>query len=130
MGNPDDGNGCGRMRKKWNARLLRNNFLFLLKPEIISQMEFLYIHIPFCRKKCFYCSFAVFVAQDQWIDPYLECLEMEKEFKPYGKLKTVYLGGGTPSLLHKDQMMRLFRVLRADFMWGPQTEVTIEEDFV
>ncbi len=89
-------------------------------------MTSLYLHIPFCEKKCFYCSFVVAIAQDQWIDSYLDCLNQEA--RPYqGELvDTVYLGGGTPTYLSLEQLERLFSMIRRNFQLTPECEFTIE----
>jgi len=62
-------------------------------------MNALYLHIPFCTKKCLYCSFCVFVGQLNHADRYLRCLEEEAAGHSRERMKTVYVGGGTPSLL-------------------------------
>ena len=67
----------------------------------------LYLHIPFCSRKCAYCDFAVRVLQhDQQVTRYFAYLEQELQFLAdyLGPLKTLYLGGGTPSLLSVDQI--------------------------
>ena len=65
--------------------------------------ESVYIHIPFCRSKCHYCSFVSY-AKEHLKAQYMKALE--KEIRHYYKnepLKTLYLGGGTPSLLSADE---------------------------
>ena len=63
-----------------------------------------YIHIPFCKSKCNYCSFTSFVDFSN-IDKYLLCLNQEiKYFYQKEKLNTLYIGGGTPSLLSVNQI--------------------------
>ena len=61
----------------------------------------LYIHIPFCQKKCHYCDFLTFVGHDDKIKKYVEYLK--KEIELYASedsiLDTIYIGGGTPSYL-------------------------------
>jgi len=86
----------------------------------------LYIHIPFCRRKCFYCSFAVAIAQDQHRDRYLECLRQEAMAYRNQKLATVYVGGGTPSLLNEKQIGRLVRIIHSVFDCSAVNEMTIE----
>lgn len=81
-----------------------------------------YIHIPFCRQKCNYCSFVSF-ANPELIEKYLQNLEKEINFFYKGEeLKTLYLGGGTPSLLKAEQIKYLISL----FTTTPQTEITME----
>ena len=89
-------------------------------------MGALYIHIPFCQKKCFYCSFVVAIGQDHRIDSYLDCLEWEAERYRGISVKTVYLGGGTPTYLKAQQLKKLFMMLRQKFYFTKDCEVTIE----
>ena len=63
-----------------------------------------YIHIPFCRQKCFYCSFVSF-ACPELIPRYLDALEKEIKLNYQNEnLKTIYIGGGTPSILEPKQI--------------------------
>lgn len=71
----------------------------------------LYVHIPFCRSKCFYCDFASYPGQENWFDPYLAALEKELSFYPAGGFETVYIGGGTPSVLSARQLEQLCKIL-------------------
>ncbi len=76
-------------------------------------MPGLYIHIPFCRAKCGYCDFASAPGAAGEIDLFLEALS--REASAYaglaGKFTTLYLGGGTPSLLSPAQLEKLFSVI-------------------
>lgn len=81
-----------------------------------------YIHIPFCRQKCNYCSFTSFARPDL-INKYLESLNSEiKTFYKGENLKTLYLGGGTPSLLKPEQAGKII----SNFNIDDKTEVTME----
>ena len=62
-------------------------------------MSFLYIHIPFCEKKCNYCSFVSFSADEEAFVKYFDALFLEFSANIEGELKTVYIGGGTPSIV-------------------------------
>ncbi len=86
----------------------------------------LYIHIPFCRRKCFFCGFAVCVGQERRIDTYLKCLAIET--KPYQgrKIDTIYIGGGTPTLLNETQLKRLHEIIIKNFKITKGAEYTIE----
>ena len=90
----------------------------------------LYIHIPFCERKCFYCDFATSSFKLEKVFPYLEVLE--KELAYYAScwkvppLRTIYLGGGTPSLLSIDAFAYLFRVIRTHFALDDLVEWSVE----
>jgi len=82
-------------------------------------MPGLYVHIPFCRRKCRYCDFASLAGKDALIGPYLEALGHEArraKALPEG-LDTLYIGGGTPSLLEPRQLEKLFSTLET--LCGP-----------
>lgn len=91
-----------------------------------APMTSLYIHIPFCQRKCLYCSFPVFVAQERKIDAYLDCLEKEARKYQGQEVTTVYVGGGTPSLLSVDQLRRLMKIVFQSFRCPGKAETTIE----
>ena len=76
-------------------------------------MPGLYVHIPFCRRKCRYCDFASLAGKDALIEPYLEALGQEaRRAKALpGGFNTLYIGGGTPSLLKPRQLEKLFLTL-------------------
>lgn len=76
----------------------------------------LYIHVPFCHRKCFYCSFVVSVGHDAKVDPYLECLEKEAAGYRDQSVDFVYLGGGTPTYLSAAQLDRLCKMIRSVFV--------------
>lgn len=88
----------------------------------------LYIHIPFCRSKCTYCDFFSISADGDVPDSYIDALCAEiswrmAEFGADGWL-TVYVGGGTPSLLSEKQLRRLFNFIRS--LGGTAAECTVE----
>ena len=82
-------------------------------------MSGLYIHIPFCRRKCNYCDFTSLAGRDEFIDPYLDALKAEasRSKELFGRPDTLYIGGGTPSLLTPGQLAALFSLLESAF--GP-----------
>ncbi len=86
----------------------------------------LYVHVPFCAKKCLFCSFAVSVGQGHRADEYIDALK--KEILAYGgtSIASVYLGGGTPSFLSLEQMARLVDGLRVNFDFVDGGEWTLE----
>ena len=77
----------------------------------------LYIHIPFCRQKCGYCDFASYAGQENLIDTYLKVLEQEAASYVGTSFDTLYIGGGTPSLLSVSQLEKLIHILQRYF--GP-----------
>jgi putative oxygen-independent coproporphyrinogen III oxidase len=99
-----------------------------------------YLHIPFCHRRCFYCDFAVVPLGDRAgaepgapgaasIAAYLELLQREIAGAPPGPpLSTVYLGGGTPSLLLPQQVGALLEALAQRFGLAPGAEITLELD--
>ncbi|MBW5444924.1 oxygen-independent coproporphyrinogen III oxidase [Cohnella sp. CFH 77786] len=90
----------------------------------------LYIHIPFCTNKCFYCDFNSYVAEGQPIDAYLDALEREMERTaaalPTERIDTVFVGGGTPTVLNPAQMARFLASVRRHFPLAPDVEYTME----
>jgi len=86
----------------------------------------LYIHIPFCERKCFYCSFVVAVGQESKIDMYLDCLTKEAMTYQGTQIQSIYIGGGTPSLLDNSQIERLLDMIKKIFCFDAQIEWTME----
>ncbi len=81
-----------------------------------------YIHIPFCRSKCHYCSFVSFCKLDLKKD-YLKALAKEITNSYQGEvLNTIYFGGGTPSILEPSEIENILRI----FKFNKDTEITIE----
>lgn len=72
-------------------------------------MAGLYIHIPFCRSKCFYCDFYSLPRYSEFHNRYVAalCSEWEMRRSEVPAIKTIYFGGGTPSVLSKDDLMSL-----------------------
>lgn len=89
-------------------------------------MTSLYIHIPFCEQKCFYCSFVVSVGQRHRVDGYLDCLSLEARRYQGTECASVFLGGGTPSYLEADQLKRLLKIVEENFSVASDAEYTIE----
>lgn len=87
----------------------------------------LYVHIPFCAHQCGYCDFAVAVGQDHLIEAYLEALGLEiARTAVTAPVDTVFIGGGTPTLLTAGQLARLGRMIRDHFPAAPDLEFSIE----
>jgi len=86
----------------------------------------IYIHIPFCDNICSYCDFCKIYYNKKYIDLYLDNLKKEIEERYKGeKVKTIYIGGGTPSSLSDDELIRLFDIIKI-FDVEDDMEFTIE----
>lgn len=99
----------------------------------------LYVHIPFCRRKCAYCDFPSFAGRESSMEAYVDRLtaEMKERQNPDAVIATLYIGGGTPSLLPPDLMKRVLEELRRHFDFLPDAECscecnpgTVTEDFL
>jgi putative oxygen-independent coproporphyrinogen III oxidase len=96
-----------------------------------------YIHIPFCRRRCYYCDFPVFVVGDRQngatsgnIQLYVEQLgrEIATQTNYHQPLETIFLGGGTPSLLTVEQLGRILGWLSTKFGIANNAEISMEID--
>lgn len=78
-----------------------------------------YLHIPFCKHKCFYCDFNTYVLKGQPVADYLDALEREVELTvsqvPPEQIETIFVGGGTPTALTPEQMVRLLSIVQTYF---------------
>jgi oxygen-independent coproporphyrinogen-3 oxidase len=96
----------------------------------------LYVSIPFCRSKCTYCNFAsgVYPVSEhaRYVDRVIEDLRAAGDWAARTGLElrrcvdTIYLGGGTPSLLAPEHLARLFMAMRTEFEVAPDAEITVE----
>lgn len=90
----------------------------------------LYLHFPFCKRKCSYCDFCSAAPAPGEIEAYCDALirEISLMARRFGNLPvdTVFLGGGTPSLIPAKQMARVLQVLRASFAFLLEVEFTSE----
>ena len=88
----------------------------------------LYVHVPFCARRCAYCDFAIAVRRDVPVGEYLTSLAKELDTRnlPSSALDSVYLGGGTPSRLGGEGIGRLMALIRDRFHIADSAEVTIE----
>lgn len=90
----------------------------------------LYIHIPFCARKCLYCDFLSFRTlsgvHDQYVDQLLR--EIDRAGQEWGEYQvdTVFIGGGTPSILEPGRIAQIMDQVRASFQVSPDSEITIE----
>jgi len=90
--------------------------------------ESLYIHIPFCIRKCIYCDFTSIPYDPELAKKYGDalCTELRLNRDFAGELKTIYIGGGTPSLMPEDFFESIFCCIRDVFTISPSAEITIE----
>lgn len=93
----------------------------------------IYLHIPFCKHRCAYCDFNTYAGQEALIPAYVEALIKEIEFigaqlplTNYQSTRTVFFGGGTPSLLSAPQFGSIMSALSSAFALSADAEVTIE----
>jgi oxygen-independent coproporphyrinogen-3 oxidase len=118
---------------QWSKDNLADVTEALNKPPIVETPLGLYLHIPFCRKRCKFCYFKVFTDQNaKEIEAYVSALCREIELvsklpvmgdRPF---RFVYFGGGTPSFLSSRQLTSLVDRLRANINWDHAEEVTFE----
>ncbi|HEY9596281.1 MAG TPA: radical SAM family heme chaperone HemW [Cyanophyceae cyanobacterium] len=96
-----------------------------------------YIHIPFCRRRCYYCDFPISVVGDNatgstsgTIEQYVEVLCQEIQTTPADSpsLETVFFGGGTPSLLSVEQLEQILDTLNQRFGIAAEAEISMEID--
>ncbi|QNK55541.1 radical SAM family heme chaperone HemW [Paenibacillus sp. PAMC21692] len=90
----------------------------------------LYIHIPFCTNKCHYCDFTSYVLRGQPVDQYLDALEQEmittvETLRPE-VIDTVFVGGGTPTVLTPPQMERFLKAVSTHFPLADNVEFSME----
>lgn len=91
-------------------------FLQKTEPQL-SPPKAAYIHVPFCHSRCPYCSFTVAVNRSDWVDRYI--VAIGKEMTGIGQphpVDTIFIGGGTPTLLPRDPMLQLLEQIR---QWLP-----------
>src|SRR2546427_6121207 len=95
----------------------------------MERLHSLYLHVPFCTWVCKYCDFNAYAVLEGLIPPYVDALAHEMEFAaaelPIGPLETVFIGGGTPSLLTSAQVRQVLDHVRAIGL-APGAEVTLE----
>jgi len=98
----------------------------------------LYVHVPFCRVRCGYCDFNTYTPTELGgrlsQDAYLEALEAEAALaagvlgKQRPSVATVFVGGGTPTLLGADRLARLLTIVRSHFPFDLGAEITVESN--
>lgn len=92
-------------------------------------MPGIYIHIPFCRRKCHYCNFystTLLRYRKDFKDALLKEIVVRKAYLPQEPVQTIYIGGGTPSLLSMDDLAGIFDTLFSSFRIARDAEITLE----
>jgi oxygen-independent coproporphyrinogen-3 oxidase len=117
----------------WKATHLADAQAALQAPPRPDTKLGLYLHIPFCRKRCKFCYFRVYTDKnardvENYVDTLLREVELCRKQPVVGgrPLHFVYFGGGTPSFLSAGQLQSMFERLRAIFPWDQAEEVTFE----
>lgn len=89
-----------------------------------------YVHFPFCRHKCFYCDFVSIAGREDLINGFVDALELEiatrADLAKEKTVRSVFFGGGTPSMLYPEQVERIMGALRGALRFGGEVEVTME----
>lgn len=96
----------------------------------MSLARHLYVHVPFCARRCSYCDFSIAVRREVPWRAFAQSIDRECRRREVGaqaaSLRTVYLGGGTPSRLGADGVTALLDKLRTHVKWADDAEVTLE----
>ncbi|MGH2444007.1 MAG: radical SAM family heme chaperone HemW, partial [Chloroflexota bacterium] len=96
----------------------------------VNSPRHLYVHVPFCPSKCSYCAFVTHVGSLKLMPDYLNALMIDLRRQAAGRwgepLETVYIGGGTPSLMHPEQVHSLLCCVEQAFGLHPDCEITME----
>ena len=90
--------------------------------KIEKNVDALYVHIPFCERKCEYCDFCTFINMSREYEKYTEALVKELKMYPEYEYDTVYFGGGTPSLLP----IELLSYIMENIKYKKEGEITLE----
>ncbi|MCI8352537.1 MAG: radical SAM family heme chaperone HemW [Clostridia bacterium] len=94
----------------------------------------IYVHIPFCAKKCYYCDFISFPNKKEMIKDYIEALKKEIEYVRIDALNsienpeitTIYIGGGTPSFIESKYIVDIIKTIKENFVICKEAEITLE----
>ena len=89
----------------------------------------IYIHIPFCKQKCFYCDFCSFANKNEMQERYVEAVINEIKnitHKEKYTVTTIYFGGGTPSILNPEYIKNILQEIESSFKILDDAEITIE----
>ena len=89
----------------------------------------IYIHIPFCKKACVYCDFHFSTSmknKGELVNCIRKELKVRKGYLETNKIETIYFGGGTPSLLTKEELVNILETVRLEFEVAQDAEITLE----
>ncbi|MBR6505183.1 MAG: oxygen-independent coproporphyrinogen III oxidase [Clostridia bacterium] len=99
----------------------------------------IYIHIPFCKSKCYYCDFVSYSDKSELIEDYIKWLNVEIKEVGKGikqdfengindmvKVKTIYIGGGTPSYIESSHIVEVIETIKKNYIIDEKAEITIE----
>lgn len=92
-------------------------------------MAGLYLHIPFCKQACHYCNFhfsTTLRSKPAMVEALLRELELQRDYVKGETLRSIYFGGGTPSLLSLEELTRLFEAIYAWYPVAGDAEITLE----
>lgn len=92
-------------------------------------MAGIYIHIPFCKRRCIYCDFFSTTQSEkkaEYVHALCQELEMRKDYLGGEEIETIYLGGGTPSQLSQEELEEIFLYIYKVYQVSPQAEITLE----
>ncbi len=92
-------------------------------------MAGIYVHIPYCKKACYYCNFHFSVSlrsSNDFIQALLKEIALQKNFLDQEPITTIYFGGGTPSLLKKEDLLQILQQLYSSFSITADPEITLE----
>ncbi|PJA78065.1 MAG: coproporphyrinogen III oxidase, partial [Nitrospirae bacterium CG_4_9_14_3_um_filter_51_5] len=92
----------------------------------------IYLHVPFCVKRCHFCAFYLILHEEQRVEQFLQALE--REIALYARqpgisertVSTVYVGGGTPTVLRPEQLATIFSTITSRFSLSEHCEITVE----
>ncbi|MBX3413031.1 MAG: radical SAM family heme chaperone HemW [Pirellulales bacterium] len=89
-----------------------------------------YVHVPFCARRCGYCNFTLVAGRDDLVEPYLQAIERELQSLAAGaaprEIDTLFFGGGTPTQLSSYALRRLVGSLHRQFALAPSYEFSVE----
>ena len=88
----------------------------------------IYIHIPFCKSKCYYCDFISFSGKEKYIEDYVNALIEEIKQKSFNNyhVNTIFIGGGTPSIIDAKYIKEIIETIKEYYDYSSEMEVTIE----
>lgn len=88
----------------------------------------IYIHIPFCKQKCYYCDFLSFSNCEDKVEKYVQALlkEIKNNKKEDVEVSTIYIGGGTPSIIDENYIEKIVKQIQENYLICKNAEITIE----